>query len=79
MAALMRTYLKNFMIAIFKIIKSEINKSYPRISQTPFSKWYVKAYSANSKEIKIINAILDNTIHLLNKKFKKCHKKCTQY
>lgn len=46
------------------------NRSFPRVSKTPFTKWYVKAYSNQSKYYKIINAILNNTVNELNKNLK---------
>ena len=49
-----------------KKINNKKNRSYPRTSKTPFTKWYVKGYSEHSKLAKIINAILNKTTHKLN-------------
>ena len=50
-----------------KIIK-ENNK--PRISKTPFTKWYVKGYYNKSYDNLIVNALLKNDTKLLNKNLK---------
>ena len=42
----------------------------PRVSKTPFSKWYVKGYSASAAMIKIIQAIINKTTEELNKNLK---------
>jgi len=44
--------------------------SNPRISKTPFTKWYVKSYSNYYQYIKIINAIKNNDLTTLNKNLK---------
>jgi Transposase DDE domain len=49
------------------IIKNKPNRSFPRNSKTPFSKWYIKGYSDHTKLIRIIEASLDNKINELNK------------
>ena len=53
-----------------KITDNKKNRSFPRTSKKTFSKWYVKGYSHNSQLVKIINAILNNTINKLNKNLK---------
>ena len=50
-----------------KIVK---NRSYPRVSKTPFSKWYIKKYSILTDNFKIIKAIMTNAIDKLNKNLK---------
>jgi hypothetical protein len=42
-------------------------RHFPRISKTPFTKWYVKGYSNYSEINKIVDAIENNNIHLLDK------------
>jgi len=42
-------------------------RKFARISKKPFSKWYIKAYSDATKYKRIINAILNKEIHILNK------------
>jgi hypothetical protein len=53
-----------------KINKNEINRSFPRTSKTPFSKWYIKGYSEATKMSKIIKAIINDKIDSLNKNLK---------
>ena len=40
--------LKLFMKIYIKLIKNENNRSFPRVSKIPFSKWYVKEYHKRS-------------------------------
>src|SRR5919108_4420733 len=61
---------KQFCKVYIKLINNKKNRSFPRTSKTPFSKWYVKGYSHNSQLVKMINAILNNTINELNKNLK---------
>lgn len=51
-------------------IKVKKDRNYPRISKTPYSKWYVKQYSVNANLIKIIHAIKNNCLNKLNKNLK---------
>ena len=51
----------------FKIVKNEVNRSFDVISITPFTKWYVKAYSNINKYNQIGKAIMNNDISVLNK------------
>jgi len=60
----------NFCKTYIKLINNKRNRSFPRTSKTAFSKWYVKGYSHNSQLVKMINAILNNTINKLNKNLK---------
>ncbi len=46
------------------------NISNPRISNTPFSKWYVKSYSDYYKYVSIIKALKNNNFDELNKNLK---------
>ena len=48
-------------------VKNKTNRSYPRRSKKPFTKWYVKEYSHMAEMVKIINAIKNGTINELNK------------
>jgi hypothetical protein len=56
-----------FCKSYIKICINEVNRSYPRTSKKPFSKWYVKGYSIEAKLIKIIEALVNNTVEKLNK------------
>ena len=62
--------LYNYCICFFK--KTNIIKdiSNPRISKTPFSKWYVKSYTNYYKYIQIIEAKRNNDLSTLNKNLK---------
>jgi len=51
-------------------IKNKENRSNPRISKTPFSKWYVKGFSEYAKFIKILEAIKKGTVDKLHKNLK---------
>ena len=62
--------LLNYMGAYFKKVKCEKNKSNPRISKRPFTKWYVKHYSNFYKYAKIIDCIENDKIDTLNKNLK---------
>ena len=59
----------------FKIIKNQVNRSFPRTSKTPFTKWYIKGYSEATKYSKIIDALVNNKINKLNKNLKVIAKK----
>ena|ERR1700722_3501996 len=50
-------------------------RSFPRNSKTPFTKWYVKGYSNQSKYRKIVHAIINGKIDKLNKNLKTDAKK----
>lgn len=62
--------LLNYMNAYFKKVRCEKNKSNPRISKRPFTKWYVKHYSNFYKYAKIIDCIENDKISSLNKNLK---------
>jgi hypothetical protein len=61
-----KSYCSNY-IKITKCIKGAMN---PRVSKTPFTKWYVKSYSDYNKYTKIIEAFKKNNLELLNKNLK---------
>lgn len=61
---------KNFCNIYCKIIINEKDRSFPRHSKTPFSKWYIKSYSELSKYEQIKQAIDENDIDSLNKNLK---------
>jgi hypothetical protein len=51
-------------------IKKDYNKQnrhFPRISNMPFSKWYVKKFSADAEINKILEAIMCNKVNDLDK------------
>jgi len=50
--------------------KVKKNRIFPRISKTPFTKWYVKQYSISSDYDKIFKAIKNNDFSKLNKNLK---------
>jgi hypothetical protein len=52
------------------ICQNKKNRSEPRESKTPFTKWYVKGYSNLTKYAKIIMAIQENKVNELNKNLK---------
>lgn len=62
--------LDQFCRSYIKIIINTNNRSFPRTSKTPFTKWYVKGYSNQTKYMSIIDAIINNTVNELNKNLK---------
>lgn len=52
------------------IQRNDKDRSFSRVSKTPFTKWYIKGYSEMTQYNKIINAILNNTTDKLNKNLK---------
>jgi hypothetical protein len=52
------------------IIKNEPNRSFPRTSKTPFTKWNAKGYSVGSEIIKILRVLNDEIDNNLNKNLK---------
>lgn len=66
------TYYKfnKFCKCYIKINQNRKNRSFPRTSKTPFTKWYIKGYSNLTKYKKIIDAINNNNINKLNKNLK---------
>ena len=68
----------NFINSYIVPIMNKKNRSFNRISITPFTKWYVKGYTAKYKYRKMIDAIDNNTYDDLhpNLKTKVKNKKC---
>ena len=62
--------LAKFCKTYIHLIQNKTNRSFPRTSKTPFSKWYIKGYSDLTKFSKILNAITNNTVNTLNKNLK---------
>jgi hypothetical protein len=62
--------LDKFCKLYIRVSQNKKNKTFPRTSKTPFSKWYVKGYSNHTKYTKILNAIYNDTIDELNKNLK---------
>jgi hypothetical protein len=65
--SLSRYKFNNFCRAYMISCQNKKNRSFPRISKTPFSKWYIKSYSELTKYMKIINAVKTNSVNNLNK------------
>jgi hypothetical protein len=57
------------------LTKNELNRSFPRNSKTPFTKWYIKGYSELTKYTKIINAIINKTTDKLHRNLRSIAKK----
>ena len=68
----------NFINSYIVPIINKKNRSFNRISITPFTKWYVKGYTDKYKYRKMIDAIDNNTYDNLhpNLKTKVKNKKC---
>jgi hypothetical protein len=64
------TELNTFLKCFIMTCKNKSGRKFPRISLTPFSKWYVKKYHKSYNWSKIINAIKTNTLEELNKNLK---------
>lgn len=62
--------LNKFCKSYIKIVENKIDRTFPRTSKTPFTKWYIKGYSNQTKYMKVIEAIINNTINDLNKNLK---------
>lgn len=62
--------LDQFCSAYIKIITNKEGRSFPRTSKTPFTKWYVKGYSDQSKYMRIVDAIQNNKVDELEKTLK---------
>lgn len=60
-----------------KININKPNRYFNRTAKMPFKKWYVKSYSANSQNKKIMKAIQNNSINDLNKNLKLIANKAT--
>ena len=62
--------LKKYFTSYLIVTKNKENRKIPRISKTPFTKWYVKEYSNSSKLANILEAIINKTIDKLDKNLK---------
>lgn len=62
--------LNKFCRTYIRVIQNKRDRTFPRTSKTPFSKWYIKGYSNITKYMRIINAITNNSIDSLNKNLK---------
>lgn len=56
-----------FCEAYILIIKNKPDRTFPRNSKTPFTKWYIKGYSDHTKLLRIIDCILNKQLDSLNK------------
>ena len=59
-----------FTKSYIKINSNIKDRSFPRTSKTPFTKWYIKGYSNQTKYMKIIDAIINKSVNSLNKNLK---------
>ena len=62
--------MKTIIIIYFIKTNTIKNISNPRVSKTPFSKWYVKSYSSYSVYYKLIEALRKNDLSDLNDNLK---------
>jgi len=60
----------NFMDIFFDTYKNKENRSFPRVSLLPFSKWYIKKYHKKYDMDQILSAIYNNTVNKLHKNLK---------
>lgn len=67
--------IKNYFGSYLIKINNKKNRHYPRKSNKPFTKWYIKEYSNITKISRILNAIINCTINNLNKNEKLVAKK----
>lgn len=58
-----KAFLKCYLIKV----KNKPDRHFPRFSKKPFSKWYVKCYSASAELITILEAIQNGSVDKLNK------------
>jgi len=54
----------------FDTYKNKENRSFPRVSLLPFSKWYIKKYHKKYDMDQILSAIYNNTVNKLHKNLK---------
>jgi len=64
------TIINQFCKLYIKIVQNKVDRSFPRTSKTPFSKWYIKGYYGHTKYMQLIDAITNNKIGDLNKNLK---------
>ena len=69
------TKITQFYESYIVLVKNKRNRSFPRRSNIPFTKWYIKKYSDSTKYIKIKEALDSNTINQLNGNLKSQSKK----
>lgn len=62
--------LDDFCKSYIKIIQNKTDRHFPRNSKTPFTKWYIKGYSNQTKYLSIIDAIINDKVNELNKNLK---------
>lgn len=63
-------YLNSFSNLWVKIIQNKKGRTFPRSSKEPFSKWYIKGYSNDTKYTRILNALFNDNINDLDKNLK---------
>jgi hypothetical protein len=59
-----------FCKSYIKVIGNREGRTFPRTAKTPFTKWYIKGYSDQTKYLSIFNALLNDTVEELNKNLK---------
>ena len=74
-AQLTEKKITDFCSSYIQLVANTKDRRYPRTSKKPFSKWYLKGYSAQTRLIKILQAIEDGKIKDLNKNLKLIAKK----
>ena len=62
--------LKRFCELYIITVKNEKNRSFPRNSKIPFTKWYIKGYSEPTKYARIVDALINKTVNKLDKNLK---------
>ena len=76
-STLTKELLTNFIEVYVKNMKDATDRSYPRVSKTPFTKWYVKDYQNISVNEKLVYAVVNNDFSKLNKNQKVLCKQIT--
>jgi len=70
--------INNFCKTYIIFVKNKKDRHFPRMSNVPHSKWYVKDYSESSKFGKIIDAIINDTLNELHSNLKTIAKSILQ-
>lgn len=70
-----KSKIDNFCNSYIVLVKNKKNRSFPRISKQPYSKWQIKGHTVATKYVKIIEAIENNTVNELHKNLKTLAKK----
>lgn len=65
-----RKHIDDFCTRNIKYSYNKIDRNFPRTAKKPFSKWYNKGYSDQTKYFKTINAILNGKVDDLEKNLK---------